>query len=208
MNNLQEIQRKMAGMKNFDGNEATLKAQGVAQVNITISKSAATAGTFAELFCSGASAALVRVQEYGAVYTASFDFATGNLVFDYGVGPGTVTVGCSDIPYRWLLDFYTTNSSRIELIRMSVSTTAQYNFKLKPFRRSAFGATAGNNINPAAYRRPDQQQNDIVDIKASVPVDNENGLSFELAPAISIVGLSLFIPVYAKPNTVESQLGF
>lgn len=204
--NLDQTQRKLAGLKNFAGAQNDLQQAGIAQINLTITKVGADPATFAEIFCSGASAADVRVPEYGATYTAAYDFATGNLVLTYAVGQ-TVTIGCSDNPYRWLMKTMESNSFQTSLIRMTVSSTAQYGFKLKPFRRSAFGATGGNNINPNAYRDPQNQQANIIDINSKVAFDNEHGLSFELAAVASTVDLSLFIPVYAKPNTAEAQLG-
>jgi hypothetical protein len=206
MENLRDIESRLAGVKNFNGG-SDLASQGIAQINLTVLKAGTSADTFAEFFCPGASAADVRNNAYGATYTAAYDFASGNLVLTYAVGE-TVTIGCSDRPYRQLMKFTETNSFQTSLIRVTVSDLSQFNQIITPFRRSAFGANQTNNINPNAYRNPQNQQNNIIDINSKVTVDNEHGFSTRLAAINGLsVSFSLFIPVYAKPNTAESQLG-
>jgi hypothetical protein len=206
MEDLKSVERSLAGLKNFTGG-SDLASQGIAQINLTVAKVGTSADTYAEFFCPGASAADVRQPAYGATYTAAYDFASGNLVLTFAVGE-TVTIGCSDRPYRQLMKFVETNPFQTNLLRVTVSDLSQFNQIITPFRRSAFGANQTNNINPNAYRNPQNQQNNIIDINSRVVIDNEHGFSTRLAPVNGLsVSFSLFIPVYAKPNTAEAQLG-
>ncbi len=203
--NLENIENKLRGIKNFNGQENAFTQAGIAQINLVISKTTTNAANYAELFCAGASAANVLVSDYGS-YTAAYTFATGDLVLTFTTG--VVTISCTDRPYRHLMEFMRTNSFKSSLIRMTVSDTSQFAQSIKTFKRSAFGADASNTINPEAYKDPQNQQNNIVDIDSQVTIDNEHGISMKLAAVDGLrVSLALFIPIYSKPNTAESQLG-
>lgn len=202
MKDLDLIERRLGGFKNFAGQENALQSAGIAQISLSVTKTGTGAGLFAELFSAGASAADVKNPAMGN-YTAAFTFATGDLVFTYSAE--TVTISCADRPYRHLLEFMKINSFQTSLIRMSVSDTSQLAKKLQVFKKSAFGADMTNQINPEAYRDPQNQQTNVIDIDSKISIDNESGILLEFVAIAVTVNFSFFIPLYSKPNTYGAQ---
>ncbi len=110
----------------------------------------------------------------------------GDLVFPFTAvtsGPvntlALVIVRTSDVPYATLLDATNSNRFDINLIRYTVTAGQETQFAnaILCAKETMFGKFTSDPINPEAFKNPEQDQDNIIDIDVSFAVDKESGLS-------------------------------
>lgn len=184
------------GVELYDGEGNTVKnAGGIVSIDIEITNDALVP-LYVELFAGGVSFTKAERTEWvsgnytylpadaiRAAFTddgiVGFD-ENGNLLITGAEGAGRLTVSCSQIPYRQLLEKTATQAFRIERTRMTVTTDAQISKQITCFAKSFLGGTASNNLNPRRFFSPDQQQSLIIDIPVPFRVDAERGMYLQV----------------------------
>lgn len=115
-----------------------------------------------------------------------------------GTAVPTATIGCSEYPYRSLIDTTKVLGFKIVVIRVSVATQAQFNNNIDYVLRTYGGADVRNTINVRSYKRLINPAQLDIDVKAGVTVTGESGLQYALE-AGEAVQLGLYINKWAKP---------
>lgn len=185
------------------------------QINITLSNPTAVKQKV-ELFSAFNSWADIYKSEYvvGA-YTAIPALSTqglgtvgiGTIGYDnvgdlhhYGaVGNPSVTIGCSEYPYKSLVESTKTLPFRVTFLRIAVQTVNQLNNQIVHFTRTFSGGFKSNQINVRSYKKPTQFQNLEVDTKTPFVIDGEKGLQYSLEIG-EVVQIGMFINRWSRPQ--------
>lgn len=136
-----------------------------------------------------------------AAYPNNIDIydQNGALMIRGNGGDPTATIGCSEYPYKSLVDTTKVLGFKIVVIRVSVATQAQFDnnifYKLKTYA----GVTMDNTINVRSYKRLINPAQLDIDVKAGVIVTGESGLYYTLETG-ERVQLGLYINKWAKPS--------
>jgi hypothetical protein len=139
-------------------------------------------------------------------------FATSEkVIFEYTQGANVdtveVTLQNSNITYPELLEALYTNMFEIGKIRHVISDTSsgkalgQQNLGLYFFKNTMFGKTESNTLNPLDYKKPEQQQNGIIDIPETFRIDQERGIAGAL---VDVTGQTLSLSLFIS-NTVQNK---
>jgi hypothetical protein len=139
-------------------------------------------------------------------------FATSEkVIFEYTQGLNVdtveVTLQNSNITYPELLEALYTNMFEIGKIRHVISDTSsgkalsQQNLGLYFFKNTMFGKTESNTLNPLDYKKPEQQQNGIIDIPETFRIDQERGIAGAL---VDVAGQTLSLSLFIS-NTVQNK---
>jgi hypothetical protein len=133
----------------------------------------------------------------------------------YGVVSSTVLeyikITCRQIPYKALLESAKVSPFMVNKMRLTVDSNdlTQIDNEFTHVAYTFLGAVKRNPISPRSFFRPDQQQSNIVDIKATFAIDGEKGLEYAVnnSSANTTVRkhtISLFIPIFQKPTNANS----
>lgn len=184
--------------------------QGVSQLNISITSTAATAQKI-ELFNSMrsitkcANSGITSLTPFAAKDRGAANLngliyfnELGDAVFQLAAGT-TVTISCKEIPYRALLDATMNSPFLVSKMRAVYSADAQIDEVLQYSSNSFMGKTQSDSINPRSFFDPMQQQNLTVDIKQSVRVDRESGIVYNVLAGAN-VRFTLFVARYRKAS--------
>lgn len=136
-----------------------------------------------------------------AAYPNNIDIydKNGNLMIRGNVGDAVATVGCSEYPYKSLVDTTKVLGFQIVVIRVSVATQAQFDNNIEYKLRTYAGVRLDNTINVRSYKRLINPAQLDIDVKAGVKITGESGLYYALE-AGERVQLGLYINVWAKPT--------
>lgn len=136
-----------------------------------------------------------------AAYPNNIDIydQAGNVMIRGNVGDPVATIGCTEYPYKSLVDTTKVLGFKIVVIRVSVATQAQFNNNIEYKLRTYAGVKLDNTINVRSYKRLINPAQLDIDVKAGVIVTGESGLFYALE-AGEAVQLGLYINKWAKPN--------
>jgi hypothetical protein len=104
-------------------------------------------------------------------------------------------IGCSEIAYRSLFEASGIIPFTVSFIRYTVTTSNQISNKIKWFKKTIAGGEESNVINPRSYFRPNQFQDDTIDIPVSFDVNINSGLQIQVL-ASEVIVLALFIDAW------------
>jgi hypothetical protein len=110
--------------------------------------------------------------------------ANGDLVIPFSSalpGAGTTTVGlvivrCTQVPYGTLLAALASDRFVMNMIRYVIPDTTkigQYNNNIGLFKQSLFGKFDSDFLSPNSYKKPEQQQNGLIDIPLKKGIDKQ-----------------------------------
>lgn len=135
-----------------------------------------------------------------AAYPNNIDIydQNGNLMIRGAVALPVATIGCSEYPYKSLVDTTKVLGFKIVVIRVSVATQAQFDNNIEYKLRTYAGVRLDNTINVRSYKRLINPAQLDIDVKAGVDVTGESGLYYALE-AGERVQLGLYINKWAKP---------
>jgi hypothetical protein len=108
-------------------------------------------------------------------------------------------ISCSESSYAGFFEASGVTPFQVAYIRETVTTTAQINKPLIWFRKSFSGGEEVNRISPRAYFRPNQFQDETIDLTVSFTVGIDSGLRMELL-ANETVELSFFIQMWTNQS--------
>jgi hypothetical protein len=120
--------------------------------------------------------------------TVTAQLRDGDLVFPYTATVGGTNylalkvVRTTDVPFGTLLEATNSNMFGINMIRYKVNSdaaadTAQFANTIVCGDETMFGRFTKDTVNPEAYKNPEQQQTDIVDIDFEFKVSKQKTLS-------------------------------
>lgn len=135
-----------------------------------------------------------------AAYPNNIDIydQSGNMMIRGNVGDPVATIGCSEYPYKSLVDTTKVLGFKIVVIRVSVATQAQFDNNFTYKLRSYAGADVNNTVNVRSYKRLINPAQLDIDVKAGVNITGESGLYYALN-TLEVVQLGLYINKWAKP---------
>lgn len=122
----------------------------------------------------------------------------GNLMIRGNVALPVATIGCSEYPFKSLVETTKVLGFDIVVIRVSVATQAQFDNNLEYKLRTYAGVKLDNTINVRSYKRLINPAQLDIDVKAGVKITGESGLYYALEPG-ERVQLGLYINKWAKP---------
>jgi len=106
-----------------------------------------------------------------------------------------LTIGCSEIGYRSLFRASGIIPFRVTYIRYTVTTSPQISNKFRWFKKTIAGGEIANPINPRSYFRPNQFQDDTIDLPVTFDVNINSGLQIPIEANENII-LALFIDAW------------
>lgn len=125
--------------------------------------------------------------------------------FTDGVHTDSVQITCQQVEYSNFIQAMQGNDMfKLSKIRMTLNDTSslgldQFSNAIQIVRKSLFGKLEQDSINPASYKKPEQFQSGIVDLKATIDVDKETSLLMLIQPILGFqVTLSAFVEKYNK----------
>lgn len=124
---------------------------------------------------------------------------TGNVMIRGAALAPVATIGCSEYPYKGLVETTKILGFKIVVIRVSVATQAQFDNNIEYKLRTYAGVKLDNTINVRSYKRLINPAQLDIDVKAGVVVTGESGLNYALE-AGERVQLGLYINKWAKPS--------
>jgi len=136
-----------------------------------------------------------------AAYPNNIDIydQSGNLMIRGAAAAPVATIGCSEYPYKSLVDTTKVLGFKIVVIRVSVATQAQFANNIEYKLRTYAGLKVDNTINVRSYKRLINPAQLDIDVNAGVDITGEAGLYYPLE-AGEAVQLGLYINKWAKPN--------
>lgn len=134
----------------------------------------------------------------GDVIISYYDLDSDGL--DMNVTLCEIIVNCKQVQYTSLLEASSSDKFTINNVRYRVPTGfgKQYENQILATRHSLFGKLATDEVSPAAYQKPNQFQNEIVDIPIIKGIDKETSISSYLEYDIGEILLSIFVSNQTK----------
>lgn len=108
---------------------------------------------------------------------------------------GITVIRTSDVPYASLLASTNSNTFNINLIRYTVTAgqEVQYANAILITNETMFGKFTSDPINPEAFKNPEQQQDNIIDMDIEVDINKQKGLALMAGYDIVTFRFNLFI---------------
>lgn len=144
----------------------------------------------------------IAVTNYGLLSTVpAATLRKGDLVIPFsGSDAGTlyaalVVVRTNDVPYGTLLQATFRKKIKFNLIRYNVTLgeETQFGNQILLSNETMLGKFTSDPLNPEAFKSPEQDQNNIVDIDLVVEVTNEYGISSLINHAVTSFRWNMFI---------------
>lgn len=185
------------------------------QINLTLNNPTASKITFELFNAYNSSADILKPElvvatysripglsfEGQAAYPNNIDIydQSGNLMIRGAALAPVATIGCSEYPYKSLVDTTKVLGFKIVVIRVSVATQAQFANNIEYKLRTYAGLKVDNTINVRSYKRLINPAQLDIDVAAGVDITGEAGLYYPLE-AGEAVQLGLYINKWAKPT--------
>lgn len=123
----------------------------------------------------------------------------GNLMIRGAAAAPVATIGCSEYPYKSLVDTTRVLGFKIVVIRVSVATQAQFANNFSYRKKTYAGLDINNTVNVRSYKKLINPAQLDIDVAAGVDITGEAGLLYALE-AGEAVQLGLYINKWAKPT--------
>jgi hypothetical protein len=131
------------------------------------------------------------------------------ISFTDGTNTDTVTISCKNMPYPSFLSAIQSDVFINSLTRYTLGNTAnqdQYNAQFTVAKKSLFGKQESDDITPNAYKDPNQNQTNIVDINIPYGIDKNTTVILGFKHTTTgTVGLDFFVSSYER-TTVANEL--
>lgn len=120
-----------------------------------------------------------------------------------GLNQDIIEVTCPQCPYPTLLRYMQSDLFVINNIRYSINDVAaldQYNNKFEFRKISIFGREDKNPISPISFKRPENDQDTIIDMTVRQIMDKETAIVLSLTDTVAPleINLSIFVDYFAK----------
>ena len=205
----------VSAMNAGGGNTLTKGFDGAVAATLTLNiQRASVAGTDANLGSLPAFIGLPqnRDNDYQSIFgeftasgiTLTVARTANNLVLTYsnGVDTSTITISARDTAYNRLLSGLANNYIDVQMSRYSVPSGSlnQLSELFAQVVDTPFGKRERNDMTPARFRKPTNQQADIVDITQGMKLGNYTGLVNNVAAGVTgEISLTLFVSEFIRP---------
>ncbi|MFA5297629.1 MAG: hypothetical protein WC389_05410 [Lutibacter sp.] len=141
--------------------------------------------------------------------TVTGNLVLGDLVIPFTSalpGAGTTTVAlavvrCTQVAYATLLDALNSDRFGMNMIRYVIPDTtkiAQYANNIGMFKQSLFGKFDGDYTSPNSFKKPEQQQNGLIDVPLKFGVDKQKALGMYINYDCIELSWSIFVVTTRK----------
>jgi|GEM_PF-1527455 hypothetical protein len=136
--------------------------------------------------------------------TVTAQLVLGDMVFPFtsalpGTGHttlGLVIVRCTQVAYATLLTALSSDRFVLNMIRYVIPDTtliAQYSNNIGLFRQSLFGKFNSDYMSPNSFKKPEQQQNGLIDIPLKKGIDKETSMGMYINYTCIELSWSIFV---------------